>query len=162
RKVDHIESATLENNGINPWDTATMNDLLKKINPLMRKFEGYCSSTKPYTGKVALSTLKNTSRNKVIEIGGMKYHIKGCARQGGFAQVYKANVNNDSDDVVALKIQKPAFSWEFYMYRQLDQRISGRESSRDPTGRDQLICGSREIHGRSIVHLLHNENVAHD
>ena len=129
RKVDHIESATLENNGINPWDTATMNDLLKKINPLMRKFEGYCSSTKPYTGKVALSTLKNTSRNKVIEIGGMKYHIKGCARQGGFAQIYKANVNNDSDDVVALKIQKPAFSWEFYMYRQLDQRISGRERS---------------------------------
>ncbi|KAL5075545.1 hypothetical protein RYX36_014529, partial [Vicia faba] len=86
RKVDHIESATLENNGINPWETSTMNDLLKKVNPLMRKFEGYCSSTKPYTGKVALSALKNASRNKVIEIGGMKYHIKGCAGQGGFAQ----------------------------------------------------------------------------
>lgn len=25
------------------------------------------------------------------------------------------------------QIQKPAFAWEFYMYRQLDQRISGRE-----------------------------------
>lgn len=36
--------------------------------------------------------------------GGMKYHIKGCAGQGGFAQVYKANVNNESDDVVALKV----------------------------------------------------------
>ncbi|MCI03878.1 checkpoint serine/threonine-protein kinase BUB1-like, partial [Trifolium medium] len=35
--------------------------------------------------------------------GGMKYHIKGCAGQGGFAQVYKANVNSDPDDVVALK-----------------------------------------------------------
>ncbi|CAI8590699.1 unnamed protein product [Vicia faba] len=127
--VDHIESATLENNGINPWDTSTMNDLWKKINPLMRKLEGYCSSTKPYTGKVALSTLKNASKNKVIEIGGMKYRIKGCAGQGGFAQIYKANVNSDSDNAVALKIQKPTFSWEFYMYRQLDQRISGRERS---------------------------------
>ncbi|XP_058735217.1 mitotic checkpoint serine/threonine-protein kinase BUB1-like [Vicia villosa] len=129
QKVDYIESATLENNGINPWETSTMNDLLKKINPLMKKFDGYRSSTKSYTGKVILSTLKNASRNKVIELGGMKYHIKGCAGQGGFAQVYKANVNNDSDDVVALKVQKPAFAWEFYMYRQLDQRISGRERS---------------------------------
>ncbi|XP_045820362.1 mitotic checkpoint serine/threonine-protein kinase BUB1 isoform X4 [Trifolium pratense] len=129
QKADYKESATLQNDGIIPWDTSTLNDLLKKINPLIVKFDGYRSSTKPYTGKVALSTLKNASRNKVIEIGGMKYHIKGCAGQGGFAQVYKANVNNDPDDVVALKIQKPAFPWEFYMYRQLDQRISGRERS---------------------------------
>ncbi|KAK7257417.1 hypothetical protein RIF29_31389 [Crotalaria pallida] len=115
------------NNDINPWDTSTMNDLLKKIDRLIVKVDGYYSSTKPYTGKVALSTLKNSSRNKVIEIGGKKYHIKGCAGQGGFAQVYKANVNGDPDDLVALKIQKPAFPWEFYMYRQLDQRILGRE-----------------------------------
>ncbi|KAJ1387974.1 Serine/threonine-protein kinase, active site [Sesbania bispinosa] len=130
QKVDFKESARLENNGINPWDTSTMDDLLKKIYPLIMKFDGYHSSTKSYTGKVALSALKNASRKKVIEIGGKKYHIKGCAGQGGFAQVYKAYVNSDPDDVVALKIQKPAFSWEFYMYRQLDQRISGRERSR--------------------------------
>ncbi|WJX50938.1 protein kinase, variant 2 [Trifolium repens] len=129
QKAEYKESATLENDGINPWDTSTLNDLLKKINPLIAKFDGYHSSTKAYTGKVALSTLKNASRNKVIDIGRMKYHIKGCAGQGGFAQVYKANVNGDPDDVVALKIQKPAFPWEFYMYRQLDQRISGRERS---------------------------------
>lgn len=36
--------------------------------------------------------------------GGMKYHIKGCAGQGGFAQVYKANVDSDPDNVVALKV----------------------------------------------------------
>jgi len=36
--------------------------------------------------------------------GGIKYHIKGCAGQGGFAQVYKANVDGDPDDVVALKV----------------------------------------------------------
>ncbi|RHN61781.1 putative protein kinase BUB family [Medicago truncatula] len=129
QKVDYKESATLENNDINPWDASTLNDLLKKINPLITKFDGYHSSTKSYTGKIALSTLKNASRNKVIEIGGIKYHIKGCAGQGGFAQVYKANVDSDPDDVVALKIQKPAFPWEFYMYRQLDQRISDRERS---------------------------------
>lgn len=35
----------------------------------LNTFQGYRSSTKPYTGKVALSTLKNSSRNKVLEIG---------------------------------------------------------------------------------------------
>ncbi|CAL8136276.1 unnamed protein product [Prunus armeniaca] len=59
----------------------------------------------------------------------MKYQIIGCAGQGGFAQVYKAYVSCNPDDVVALKIQKPAFPWEFYMYRQLDQQISDKERS---------------------------------
>lgn len=36
--------------------------------------------------------------------GGKKYHIKGCAGQGGFAKVFKAYVNGDPDDVVALKV----------------------------------------------------------
>ncbi|XP_025654592.1 serine hydroxymethyltransferase 1, mitochondrial isoform X1 [Arachis hypogaea] len=37
-------------------------------------FQGYHLSTKSYTGKVALSTLKNASRNKVIEIGNIYLH----------------------------------------------------------------------------------------
>ncbi|CAI9757271.1 unnamed protein product [Fraxinus pennsylvanica] len=56
--------------------------------------------------------------------GGYKYQIKGCAVQGGFAQVFKAYVDNNPDDVVALK---PPFPWEFYMYRQLDMRISEKK-----------------------------------
>ncbi|KAK7263680.1 hypothetical protein RJT34_31274 [Clitoria ternatea] len=123
QKVDYKEY------GINPWDSSTMDRLLKKIYPLIIKCDGYHSSTKSFTGKAALSTSKNASRNKVIDIGGKKYHIKGCAGQGGFAQVYKAYVNSDPDTVVALKVQKPAFPWEFYMYRLLDQRITDRERS---------------------------------
>ncbi|KAL2328191.1 hypothetical protein Fmac_021618 [Flemingia macrophylla] len=129
QKVDITESIKSVDNGINPWDTSTIDSLLKKIHPLIKKFDGYRSTTKSYTGKVAISTLKNSSRNKVIEIGGMKYHIKGCAGQGGFAQVYKATMDSDPYNVVALKIQKPAFPWEFYMYRQLDQRILDRKRS---------------------------------
>ncbi|KAM1717968.1 hypothetical protein ACFX11_025738 [Malus domestica] len=112
---------------INPWSSSTMKDLLKKVNRQLTKYDGYHSTTKAYSGKVALSSLKNSSRNKTIEIGRTKYQITGCAGQGGFAQVYKAYVNCNPEDVVALKIQKPAFPWEFYMYRQLDQRISDKE-----------------------------------
>ncbi|XP_008229738.1 PREDICTED: mitotic checkpoint serine/threonine-protein kinase BUB1 [Prunus mume] len=113
----------------NPWSSSTMKVLLKKINHELMKYDGYQCTTKPYPGKVPLSSLKNSSRNKTIEIGRTKYQIIGCAGQGGFAQVYKAYVSCNPDDVVALKIQKPAFPWEFYMYRQLNQRISDKERS---------------------------------
>lgn len=36
--------------------------------------------------------------------GGKKYQIKGCAGQGGFAQVFKAYVDSNPDDAVALKV----------------------------------------------------------
>ncbi|CAL9012498.1 unnamed protein product [Prunus brigantina] len=112
---------------INPWSSSTMKVLLKKINHQLMKYDGYWCTTNAYSGKVVLSSLKNSSRNKTIEIGCTKYQIIDCADHGGFAQVYKAYVSCNPDDVVALKLQKPAFPWEFYMYHQLDQRISDKE-----------------------------------
>ncbi|KAF5481316.1 hypothetical protein F2P56_001977 [Juglans regia] len=127
--IDDCGSIEFETSHINPWSASTMKDLLKKLGPQIMKYDGYHSSQKAYSGKVALSSLQNSSRNKIIEIGGKKYQITGCAGQGGFAQVYKAYVHSNPDEVVALKIQKPAFPWEFYMYRQLDERILDNERS---------------------------------
>ncbi|PIA35206.1 hypothetical protein AQUCO_03600103v1 [Aquilegia coerulea] len=129
QKNGNGKSDKLEKSLINPWSLDTINDLLKKMMPNMMKFKGYYASTKNYSGKVPLSSLQNSSRNKIIEIGGKKYQIKGCAGQGGFAKVFKACVNSNPDEVVALKIQKPPFPWEFYLYRQLDKRISDEERS---------------------------------
>ncbi|XP_030546300.1 mitotic checkpoint serine/threonine-protein kinase BUB1 [Rhodamnia argentea] len=122
-KADNGDRIKLGETYVNPWSNSTMKDLLEKINSQFMKYHGYYSSPKAYSGKVALSSLRNSSRNKVIEIGGKKYQIKGCAGQGGFAQVFKAHLDSNPDEVVALKIQKPGFPWEFYMYRQLDLRI---------------------------------------
>lgn len=36
--------------------------------------------------------------------GGRKYQIKGCAGQGGFAQVFKACIDSNPDEIVALKV----------------------------------------------------------
>lgn len=41
--------------------------------------------------------------------GGKKYQIKGCAGQGGFAQVFKAHLDSNPDEVVALKVVAYAF-----------------------------------------------------
>ncbi|KAK6241708.1 hypothetical protein SCA6_007097 [Theobroma cacao] len=128
-KIDGSEPAEFGKKFINPWSTFTIEELSKKIHPQITKYDGYHLSKKVYSGKVALSSLKKSSRNKIIEIGGKKYQIKGCAGQGGFAQVFKAYIDSNPDDVVALKIQKPAFPWEFYMYRQLDERILDKQRS---------------------------------
>ncbi|XP_016472484.2 mitotic checkpoint serine/threonine-protein kinase BUB1-like [Nicotiana tabacum] len=118
-----------ENGGacINPWLVSTIKNLLQKKNPEILKYDGYHPSKKAYPGKVSLSTLQKSARNKTIDIGGYSYQIKGCAGKGGFAQVFKACLDGNPDEVVALKIQKPAFPWEFYVYRQLDTRIPERE-----------------------------------
>jgi len=36
--------------------------------------------------------------------GGVKYQIRCCLGVGGFARVFKAYIDNNSDDVVALKV----------------------------------------------------------
>ncbi|EYU42135.1 hypothetical protein ABFS82_13G031200 [Erythranthe guttata] len=126
-KVGNGVSAEQGENLVSPWSVVILKNLLQKMNAQVVQYEGYHPSNKAYPGKVALSTLLKSARNKSIDIGGEKYQIKGCAGQGGFAQVFKASVNGNTDDVVALKVQKPPFPWEFYMYRQLDIRIPEKD-----------------------------------
>ncbi|KAH0454771.1 hypothetical protein IEQ34_016695 [Dendrobium chrysotoxum] len=114
---------------VDPWSTSVIDSFLKKKETCIKKYAGYHVSNKIYSGKASLSSLQNSSRNKTLELGGKKYQIKGCSGVGRFAQVYKAFVDNNPDDVVALKIQRPAFVWEFYMYRLLDERIRSEERS---------------------------------
>ncbi|KAI3904008.1 hypothetical protein MKW92_018246 [Papaver armeniacum] len=128
-KIGNDEPVKLPMKFINPWASSTINNLLKEINPRMLKYKGYRMLKKNISTKQKLSSLLKNSRNKSVDIGGDKYLIKGCSGQGGFAEVFKACVNSDPNETVALKIQTPAFPWEFYMYRELDMRISEERSS---------------------------------
>ncbi|XP_073108346.1 mitotic checkpoint serine/threonine-protein kinase BUB1 [Elaeis guineensis] len=126
-KIDVTGFSRQEPNYVDPWSDSTISNLLKKMDSDIKKYNGYYRSSKVYSGKVSLTSLQNSSRNKIVELGNSKYQIRGCSGLGGFAKVYKAFIDSNPDDVVALKIQKPAFPWEFYMYRQLDRRISDVE-----------------------------------
>ncbi|CAN7096144.1 unnamed protein product [Brassica rapa subsp. narinosa] len=114
---------------VNPWETSTVDGLILKIKPQLVKYDGYYATNKAFPSKANLSFLQNFSRNKIIDIGGRKYQIKGCAGQGGFAQVFKACIDSNPDEIVALKVQKPPFPLEFHMYRQLDRRIPENQRS---------------------------------
>ncbi|XP_038888859.1 mitotic checkpoint serine/threonine-protein kinase BUB1 isoform X3 [Benincasa hispida] len=113
---DVSESTKFAESYINPWSSSTMNDLLSKISPKIMKYDGYHSSTKAYSKKMTLKSLRNSSRNKIIEIGGKKYEIKGCAGTGGFAQVYRSYLDSNPDDVVALKRSSFGCAHAMYLY----------------------------------------------
>ncbi|KAI4383321.1 hypothetical protein MLD38_009171 [Melastoma candidum] len=121
-KVDDVDISQLERDHVNPWAATTIKDLLEKMKTQLTGYQGYHGSSKAYSGKVALSSRRGSSRNKIIELGRKKYQIKGYGR-GGFADVFKAYISSDPEEVVALKIQKLSFPWEFYMYCQLYFRI---------------------------------------
>ncbi|KAL4585306.1 hypothetical protein LXL04_009923 [Taraxacum kok-saghyz] len=111
---------------MNPWSISTVNNLLQKMNSQILKYQvrnfGDLLDTVQVVNVIQgkcryISSLQKSARNK----------IKGCAGKGAFAQVYKACLNNNADDLVALKIQKPSFPWDIYMYCQLDKRIAENE-----------------------------------
>lgn len=152
-KIDNAENVKFEKKYVNPWSLITINDLLKKKMQQMTNYSGYYVSTKNYSGKVSMSSVLNSARNKIIEIGGKKYQIKGCAGKGGFAQVFKASLHGRPDDLVAIKIQKPPFPWEFYMYRQLDERISDAQRSN--------FSSASKVHIYSDYSILVCDYIAH-
>lgn len=52
----------------------------------------------------------------MLHQGGRKYHIKGSSGTGAFAKLYKASVDGNMEEIVALKVKhvpivliKPAF-----------------------------------------------------
>ncbi|KAJ3670479.1 hypothetical protein LUZ60_010803 [Juncus effusus] len=125
---ENLNTKNLEKpSSIDPWCKSTLTDLLQKIDQDMKKYSGFHRSNKAYAGKVSLTSLHNNSRNKIVELGHYKYQIKGCSGTGALAKVFKAFVDENPDEIVALKIQKPSYPWEFHMYRQLDKHISGTE-----------------------------------
>ncbi|KAL1560665.1 non-specific serine/threonine protein kinase [Salvia divinorum] len=64
---------------INPWSVSTLKNLPQKMNSKVVEYEGYLSRYKAYPGKVALSSLLKSTKNKSINIGGENYQIKGHA-----------------------------------------------------------------------------------
>ncbi|KAK1397742.1 hypothetical protein POM88_007605 [Heracleum sosnowskyi] len=78
-----IDSTVMLKSGeifVNPWSTSTITNLTQKMKAKLSKYKGYYSIAKAYPGKVALSTLAKSVRNKVIiDIGGKKYQIIWCA-----------------------------------------------------------------------------------
>lgn len=125
-EVNNFNGKSWPASKFNPWDSETIAKLLRSIKPPLVEYKGFHSSNQNHKG-ASLMSLKNAPHNKVLELGSRRYHLKGCTGQGAFAQVFKACDEQDRDNIVVLKIQKPPCPWEFYIYSQLDKRVPQEE-----------------------------------
>ncbi|KAH7306839.1 hypothetical protein KP509_22G033700 [Ceratopteris richardii] len=113
---------------VNPWDSETINKLLSNLKPPLVQYKGFYMHKQNHKG-ASLVSIKCAPHNKMLVLGSKRYHLKGCTGQGAFAQVFKACEEQDRENIVVLKIQRPPCPWEFYIYSQLNKRIPEEERS---------------------------------
>ncbi|KAL6946893.1 hypothetical protein ACO0QE_001746 [Hanseniaspora vineae] len=73
------------------------------------------------------SNKKNINKNPIINFQKTDdlYFIRGELGQGGYATVYLAESSNGA--LKALKVEKPPNLWEFYILRQISERLKGQD-----------------------------------
>ncbi|XP_033186447.1 uncharacterized protein LOC117155012 [Bombus vancouverensis nearcticus] len=109
------ETFQLPSGNINPFDRNLITGLLKKIKfPQPYHAEGY----------VRLNiNLNKLVPSTMITLGTEAYDLGKCLGKGTYGTVFKA-VNLQTGQIVALKTQKPAWVWEFYITREIKNRLT--------------------------------------
>ncbi|CAL7946506.1 unnamed protein product [Xylocopa violacea] len=109
------ESFQFPSENINPFDRNLIAGLLKKIKfPQPHHAEGY----------VRLNTnLNKLVPSSMITLGTEAYDLGKCLGKGTYGTVFQA-VNLQTGQTVALKTQKPAWVWEFYITREIKSRLT--------------------------------------
>ncbi|RZF34443.1 hypothetical protein LSTR_LSTR012194 [Laodelphax striatellus] len=60
--------------------------------------------------------------NATVTLGNKEYRIESGLGEGSYARVLRA-INNANKKIVGLKIQKPAFAWEYYIAKEIQTRL---------------------------------------
>lgn len=109
------ESFQLPSGNINPFDRNLIAGLLKKIKfPQPHHAEGY----------VRLNiNLNKLVPSTTITLGTEAYDLVKCLGKGTYGTVFSA-VNSQTGQTVALKTQKPAWVWEFYITSEIKNRLT--------------------------------------
>ncbi|XP_024943034.1 uncharacterized protein LOC107269786 isoform X2 [Cephus cinctus] len=109
------ENFELPSGDINPFDKSLIAGLLKKIKfPQPYHAEGY----------VRLDTnLMKFVPSTTVTLGTDAYEIEKCLGKGTYGTVFKA-VSLKTGQTVALKTQKPAWVWEYYIAKEVKSRLT--------------------------------------
>lgn len=117
---------------INPFSDALLEQLLDNLDEPVEKRGGYCSEN----GKLPLM-----KQGMQLRLGEEIFHLKRTVGEGAYATVFHASTidpmnvtvitsfeEDDEDDErqMILKVQKPAFPWEFYICHELRQRLKAK------------------------------------
>lgn len=117
---------TVEAPLVNPADESLKRQLLELINPPLSQYPGFHEFQE---GKMNMcSTLKksiNVKQTRSVFVNFKSdqstYSLISLLGEGGYASVYLSESMNGN--LCAIKAQKPASAWEFYILKQVEQRL---------------------------------------
>lgn len=102
---------------INPFDSRMLTYFLTHMGfPLAHHAAGY----------FVVNAAVPAKRNNCLNLNGDVYTISKTLGEGAYAKVLRG-VNVNTQQEVALKIQKPSCRWEYYICREIQHRLSQRD-----------------------------------
>lgn len=115
---------------VNPADENLKEALLKEITPPLRSYTGLFEYQ---TTLDMCSTLKRSLNNRqskhvFLNLSGSDstFNLKSLLGEGGFASVYLAE--SMTGEYKAIKAQRPSSAWEFYILKQVGNRLQGQRA----------------------------------
>ncbi|QEU58241.1 Bub1/Mad3 [Kluyveromyces lactis] len=111
----------------NPLSLELRRELLESLNPALASYPTYYE----YSQQLKMSSLlkriqkvsKNMNKNPIVDFKKTNdlYCIRRELGEGGYATVYLAE--SSTGQLSALKVEKPASVWEFYILKQIERRV---------------------------------------
>ena len=111
----------------NPLSLQLRTELLASLNPPLATYPTYYE----YSQQLKMSSLlkriqkvsKNMNKNPIVDFKKTNdlYCIRRELGEGGYATVYLAE--SSTGQLNALKVEKPASVWEFYILKQIERRV---------------------------------------
>nr|CAB3226489.1 mitotic checkpoint serine/threonine-protein kinase BUB1 [Phallusia mammillata] len=109
-----------------PWDEELLNRLLPPQ---------FAKNLHVIHGKTPVARKGST-----LNLGDTTYHLADMLGRGGFAKVYKATVEGNSNTIAAVKIQSPPHIWESYIVSEAKRRCNS----------DSFRSSLLQIHATSV------------
>ncbi|CCK70631.1 protein kinase BUB1 KNAG_0E03740 [Huiozyma naganishii CBS 8797] len=129
---------TTENASIieHPLDPALRERLIIQISPPLKKYRTFHGYSYALSKSAQLHKIRNkissggNSRTPMVtfQSTGDSYSIQGILGEGGYGTVYLAE--SDTGALQALKVEKPANLWEYYILKQVETRLHDSDAVR--------------------------------
>ncbi|CCD24528.1 protein kinase BUB1 NDAI_0D02140 [Naumovozyma dairenensis CBS 421] len=131
-----------------PLDLKLRHKLLDSINPPLENYSTYYH----YNQSLNMSSLlkkihkesMNENKNPIVDFKktGDLYCIRAELGEGGYATVYLAE--SATGNLRALKVEKPASVWEYYILKQIEDRLNGLNILNSIINANSLHCFTDE------------------
>lgn len=111
----------------NPLSVELRKELLRSLQPPLNSYDTYFEYSQPLKMSSLLKKIhkvsKNMNKNPIVDFKKTNdlYCIRRELGEGGYATVYLAE--SSTGQLRALKVEKPASVWEFYILKQIERRV---------------------------------------